>query len=214
MTKALHRFGFGIAAVAAAGLLAITTATQAGAGANKGTVAKVGEKAPDFTLTDLDGDSHTLSEYTNNGKIVVLEWFNPDCPFVKKHHAQGSTMKDLAAKYEDQGVVWLAINSNKPGKQGSGYDRNVSAVAEYGVDYPLMLDENSAIGEMYGAKTTPHMYIIDTDGVLRYAGAIDSNPSAREFGDVNYVDQALGQILAGRTVTETETRPYGCSVKY
>lgn len=213
MTKALHRFGFGIAAVAAAGLLAFT-APGAGADDHKGEAAKVGEKAPDFTLTDLEGNSHTLSEYTNNGKIVVLEWFNPDCPYVVKHHERATTMQDLADKYEDDGVVWLAINSGKPGKQGTGMERNMSAKESFGFSYPLMLDETSAVGEMYGATRTPHMYIIDTDGVLRYAGAIDNNSSAREFGDVNYVDQALGQILAGETVTVTETQAYGCSVKY
>jgi peroxiredoxin len=214
MTKALHRFGFGLLGVAVAGLVAVSTASTASAQKTKDAVAKVGAPAPDFTLTDLEGNSHTLSEYTKAGKIVVLEWFNPDCPFVVKHHKTGSTMQDLSAKYAEQGVVWLAINSGKPGKQGTGMERNLSAVEEFGFSYPLMLDETSMVGEMYGAKTTPHMYIIDTDGVLRYAGAIDNNPSATKFGDVNYVDQALTQILAGETVTDAETRAYGCSVKY
>lgn len=212
-TKTLHRFGFGIASVAAAGLVALGAANSASAGDDK-PVAQVGEPAPDFTLTDLDGNTHTLSDYTEQGKVVVLEWFNPDCPFVQKHHKKGSTMRDLAAKYADEGVVWLAINSGAPGKQGAGLDRNLSAREEFSIQYPIMLDESGKVGRKYGAKTSPHMYIVDADGVLRYNGAIDNLPSASQFGDVNYVDDALGQILAGQTVEVAESRPYGCTVKY
>jgi len=213
MTKTLHRFGMGIASVAAAGVVALGVAANAGAGEDH-PAAQVGKPAPDFTLTDLDGNTHTLSEYTEQGKIVVLEWFNPDCPFVQKHHKKGSTMRDLAAKYGDEGVVWLAINSGAPGKQGAGLDRNLSAREEFSIQYPVMLDESGKVGRKYGAKTSPQMYIIDAGGVLRYNGAIDNLPSASEFGDVNYVDEALGQILAGEPVEVAESRPYGCTVKY
>lgn len=174
--------------------------------------AKVGEMAPNFTLTDTDGTKHTLADH--KGKIVVLEWFNPGCPFVVKHHAKHTTMADLASEFADKDVVWMAINSGSPGKQGHGLELNRNIKKEWGIQYPLLLDEPGEVGKMYGAKTTPHMYIIDKDGTLKYAGAIDNNPSATTLGDVNYVRQALNQVIAGETVTTPETKPYGCSVKY
>jgi len=172
--------------------------------------AEVGSAAPDFTLTDLDGDEHTLSDYTAEGKVVVLEWFNPDCPFVVKHY-KASTMADLAAEFGED-VVWLAINSNAPGKQGSGAERNRRAVEEWGISYPVCLDEPGEVGQRYRARTTPHMYVIDAEGVLRYAGAIDDSP--RGTAETNYVRAALEAVLAGEAVETTTTRPYGCSVKY
>ncbi len=178
------------------------------------TEAEVGKKAPDFELTDIFGKTHKLSDYTEEGKVVVLEWFNPDCPFVVKHHSLNKTMYDLYTEHSDNGMVWLAINSGAPGKQGAGLERNRRAHKEYGIEYPILLDESGTVGRMYGAKTTPHMYIIDKDGVLRYAGAIDNNRSARQLGEVNYVEQALGQLLAGKPISQTTSRPYGCSVKY
>jgi peroxiredoxin len=217
MSITLRRFGMGLASVAVAGLVAFGVANTASADKHKdkdAKVAKVGYKAPDFTLTDIDGKSHTLSDYTKAGKIVVLEWFNPDCPFVVKHHKTFTTMSDLANKYADKDVVWIAINSGAPGKQGHGLDRNRSARDEFAFTYPLLIDEDNKVAHKYEAKVTPHMFIIDTAGVLRYNGAIDNNRSAATLGDVNYVKQALDQVLAGETVTETETRPYGCTVKY
>ena len=178
--------------------------------------AAVGSKAPDFTLTSVDGKSYTLSELTKQGKIVVLEWWNPKCPFVVKHHEHASTMKDLAQKYKDKGVVWLAINSTNPDHGNHGVDADY--IKKWEVKFPVLLDESGDVGRMYDARTTPHMYIIDTNGVLRYQGAIDSDRGARIPSDpstvTNYVAQALDQILAGETVTQPETRPYGCSVKY
>jgi len=176
--------------------------------------AKLGEKAPDFTLTDLEGQEHTLSDYTKEGKFVVLEWFNPDCPFVVKHHAKHKTMYELARMVEDNGGVWLAINSGKPGKQGTGMDRNMKAVSDFGIEYPLLLDETSKVGMMYDAKVTPHMYIIDEEGTLVYAGAIDNDRSASTLGDTNYVKKAMNEHMAGRAISISETKPYGCSVKY
>ncbi|MEC9373200.1 MAG: thioredoxin family protein [Planctomycetota bacterium] len=198
---------------AAAAVFTVAAVTPATAG-DHAEHAEVGKAAPDFTLTDLNGKKHTLSTYTNDGKVVVLEWFNPDCPFVVKHHKNNDTMKKTAAKYADKGVVWLAINSGAEGKQGAGMDRNMSAVSEFDIEYPVMLDMDGKVGRMYGAKTTPHMYVINTEGVLVYAGAIDNDNSASRLGSVNYVAQALDQVLAGETVTEASTRPYGCSVKY
>lgn len=175
--------------------------------------AKIGEKAPDFTLTDTDGKSHTLSSLTAEGKIVVLEWFNPECPFVVKHYKDNTTMADTYKKYKDQKVAWLAINSGAPGKQGAGKDKNAQYRKDWNIQYPVLLDENGVVGRAYGSKNTPTMYIVGKDGVLAYWGAIDNNPG-KELGSVNYVSQALDQILAGSTVTEPKTKPYGCSVKY
>jgi peroxiredoxin len=207
-----------MSAVAATTVAALTIALAPAAQADHhkmgSKTAKVGEKAPDFTLTDLQGDKHTLSDYTDEGKFVVLEWFNPDCPFVVKHHERHKTMYDLARMVEDNGGVWLAINSGKPGKQGTGHDRNMKAMKDFGIEYPILLDETSKVGEMYDAKVTPHMYIIDEEGTLVYAGAIDNNRSARTLGDTNYVKKALKEHMAGKAVSITETKPYGCSVKY
>lgn len=209
-----------LAAALATGLAALTVAVAPVAVAGPGhdhaeqMHAKLGQPAPDFTLTDLDGNEHTLSEYTKQGKFVVLEWFNPDCPFVKKHHDSNKTMYETARFVEENGGVWLAINSGKPGKQGTGHDRNVKAVTDFGIEYPVLLDETSAVGVMYEAKVTPHMYIISEEGVLVYAGAIDNDSSARTLGDINYVKQAVMEHGAGKAISVNETKAYGCSVKY
>ena len=153
-----------------------------------------------------------MSSY--RGKTVVLEWFNPDCPFVKYAHGDGP-LKDLAARQAKSGVVWLAINSGAPGKQGHGKDRNAAARAEYGLDHPILLDEDGAVGRRYEAKTTPQMVVIDPEGLVRYAGAIDNKPFGKGDGElVDYVSAALGDLAARRPVAIPETKPYGCSVKY
>jgi peroxiredoxin len=190
-----------------------------GKSAHKDT-AKVGEKAPDFTLTDIKGNSHTLSDYTADGKIVVLEWFNPTCPFVIKHHEKMSTMTDLAKKYDGK-VVWLAINSGHAKSPTKAMNpKSLKTVEEWSIAYPMLVDESGEVGQLYGARTTPDMFIIDTEGVLRYSGAIDSDSGAAPYSDkekkdvVNYVDQALQQVINGETVTVAETKSYGCGVKY
>jgi peroxiredoxin len=175
---------------------------------------KVGEKAPDFTLTDTDGKKHTLSDYAKAGKIVVLEWFNPDCPFIKKHHTKATTMNDLAAEQQKKDVVWLAINSGAPGKQGAGLERNKAAKTEYKMNYPILLDEAGTVGRMYGAKTTPHMFVIAKDGTLIYKGAIDDDKSPDKVGATLYVRTAVNSYAAGEKVEPSETTSYGCSVKY
>lgn len=180
--------------------------------ADENTTAQVGLAAPDFTLTDLNGTEHTLSSH--KGMVVVLEWFNPDCPYVVKHHRHNKTMKETFAAYKDKDVVWLAINSGAPGKQGHGLERNQRAIEEYEMEYPVLVDESGEVGRLYGARTTPHMYVIDTDGVLRYAGAIDNDKNPRKLGDTNYVRVALDAVLAGEEVETAETRAYGCGVKY
>lgn len=177
-------------------------------------VAAVGDPAPDFTLTDLDGKEYKLAELTKEGKVVVLEWFNPDCPYIVKHHKTFSTMDDLAEEYKDQGVVWLAINSGDPKQRNADEEYNRQKIEEWGIDVPLAMDADGKVGKAYGAKVTPHMFIIDSSGVLAYQGAIDNDRSEGKLGDVNYVRQALDQVLAGETVAEAETRPYGCGIKY
>lgn len=221
MTNAKKLFGIGAVVVAAAAMLTATAvAGEKDKDGKKDTMkdtgntaaAKVGAPAPAFTLKDTDGKTVNLADL--KGKVVVLEWFNPECPYVKKHHEKFTTMIDTYNAFKDKGVVWVAINSGAAGQEGAGLEKNKKAATDWKLPYPVLLDETGATGKAYGAKTTPHMYIINTDGVLAYAGAIDNDRSADKAGTVNYVKQALTQVLAKETVTEAETKPYGCSVKY
>jgi peroxiredoxin len=178
--------------------------------------ARVGAPAPDFTLTDLDGKSVSLSQY--RGKVVVLEWFNPGCPFVRNAHTAGS-LKGLAEKHAGSGVVWLAINSGGAGKQGAGVDANREGVTQFGMQHPVLIDETGKVGQLYGAERTPHMYVVNPEGVLVYKGAIDNSPDGEgqspEGGKlVNYVDGAISAVRSGAKVSPEETKAYGCSVKY
>jgi peroxiredoxin len=178
--------------------------------------AEVGKPAPDFTLKDLAGKEVRLSSF--KGKVVVLEWFNPDCPFVKRSHTKGS-LKDTAKKQEQRGVAWLAINSAAEGKQGYGAAANREAAKSFGLEHPVLLDESGQVGKTYGATNTPHMFVIDDKGILRYKGAIDNSPdgegeSAPGGKLVSYVDEALAAVAAGKPVTTAETKAYGCGVKY
>jgi peroxiredoxin len=176
-------------------------------------VAAIGQPAPDFTLKDVGGNSFTLSEFTHAGKTVVLEWFNPDCPVSKAYHVPEHLMAPVADEFASRDVVWLAINSGGPGLQGNGLQRNQRAVEEYAIPYPVLLDESGAVGKRYDAKRTPHMFVIDADGVLRYEGAIDDG-DARTPGKLNYVRQALDELLAGKPVSVPRTTAFGCGVKY
>ncbi|MDX2018165.1 MAG: thioredoxin family protein [Planctomycetota bacterium] len=173
-----------------------------------------GVAAPDFTLKDTAGNEVTLSSLTGQGKIVVLEWFNPGCPFVVKHHELNKTFAELNKKYADKGVVFLAINSGAKGKQGFGQELNASKKKDWGIEYPVLLDETGKVGKLYNAKRTPEMFVIGKDGKVAYMGAIDDNDDSKTPGKVNYVAKALDEILAGKEVTTKQTRPYGCSVKY
>lgn len=181
------------------------------------TGAQVGQPAPDFTLKDLDGKEVSLASF--KGKTVVLEWFNPGCPFVKNSHAKAS-LKETAKKATAKGdVVWLAINSGAPGKQGTGVDTNRTAAKEWGMEHPVLLDEEGKVGKAYGATNTPHMFVVDPKGTLVYAGAIDNSPDGEgespEGGTlVNYVEQALSELAAGKPISVPSTKAYGCSVKY
>lgn len=176
----------------------------------------VGKMAPDFTGVDSNGNKHSLSDF--KGKIVVLEWTNHDCPYVKKHYNSGN-MQQLQKNATENGVIWLSIISSRPGKQGhvSGKQANELTRSRNAVPTAVILDETSEIGRLYGAKTTPHMYIIDKTGQLVYMGGIDSIPSSNEEDIAkakNYVTAALDAMAAGKPIQESVTRPYGCSVKY
>ena len=173
-----------------------------------------GTEAPDFTLQDTDGHKHTLSEYLAGGKIVVLEWFNPDCPFIVKHHKHHRTMAETQERFAKHDVVWLAINSGAPGLQGHGLERNQKARQEFKMTAPVLLDPTGRVGKLYGARTSPHMFVITTEGVVVYNGAIDDDRSAMQLGATNHVAEALQAVVAGQPVKTAETRPYGCSVKY
>lgn len=175
--------------------------------------AALGQPAPDFTLTDLDGKAHTLSQYA--GKTVVLEWWNPGCPFVDYAHAKGPLV-DMAAKEVAQGVVWLSINSGAPGKQGAGVEASREGVTRFGMTNPVLLDEDGAIGHAYGAEKTPHMFIVDAKGTLVYRGGLDNAPMGEpEDGALQpHVTAALADLRAGKPVAVADTKVYGCSVKY
>jgi peroxiredoxin len=176
----------------------------------KAAAAKIGDQAPAFQLTDTDGKTVKLADY--KGKVVVLEWFNPGCPVVVGHY-EADTMNKTIAKFKENQVVWLRINSGGPGKQGHGLEVNKNAKTEWNIKTPILLDEEGTVGKAYGAKTTPHCFVINADGVLVYAGAID-NGKPDKIGDINYVEKAVQQTLAGETVTTAETKAYGCGVKY
>jgi len=176
----------------------------------------VGKPAPDFTGVDSQGIKHSLSQY--KGKTVVLEWTNHDCPYVKKHYNSGN-MQTLQKNATANGIVWLSIISSRQGKQGhvSGEQANQLTQSRNAAPTAVILDETSEIGLLYGAKTTPHMYIIDKAGQLVYMGGIDNIPSKDEddiAGAKNYVRAALDAMAAGKTIEDSITRPYGCSVKY
>src|SRR6201985_3590460 len=172
--------------------------------------------AADFSLPDAAGKTHSLSEY--KGKFVVLEWFNPDCPFVKKHYGSGN-MQKLQEEFTAKGIVWLTIDSSAPGLEGNLTAEQANAkMAEWKTKQTaLVLDPDGKAGRSYGAKNTPHMFVINPEGKIVYEGAIDSkatpNPSDIS-GATNYVKVALEESLAGKTVSNANTKPYGCSVKY
>ncbi len=179
-------------------------------------VPSIGSNAPDFSLTDANGKTHSLSQY--KGKYVVLEWFNPECPFVKKHYGSNN-MQNLQKEFTDKGVVWLTINSNAPGTQGSLTAEEAQKILASWKTHEtaLLLDPEGNAGRAYGAKNTPNMVVINPDGKVIYHGAIDSkatpNPSDIP-NSTNYVKAALDESLAGKSVATPETKPYGCSVKY
>ncbi|MFO7535882.1 MAG: thioredoxin family protein [Kiritimatiellia bacterium] len=176
----------------------------------------VGNAAPDFVLPDINGATIRLADF--KGKTIVLEWTNYECPFVKKHY-DGGNMQELQKTYTGKGVTWLTISSSADGKQGF-FDAETwkkMAAAKKAASTAILLDRDGAVGHLYGAKTTPHMFVIDDKGILVYKGAIDDKASveAATLKDAkHYVTLALDAVLAGKAVETPETAPYGCSVKY
>lgn len=178
--------------------------------------AVVGNPAPDFTLTDSIGKQHSLKDF--KGKVVVLEWFNPECPFVKKHYKPGA-MQASQTKATSEGAVWLTINSSAEGKQGhlTAEAANKLKDEQKIASTAILFDPEGTVGKAYGAKTTPHMFVVAADGTLAYAGAIDDTASA-DSDDIpnskNYVMNAVKALAEGKKVEPSSTTPYGCSVKY
>ena len=178
--------------------------------------ATVGESAPGFTLPDTQGQKHSLSDY--KGKYVVLEWLNFGCPFVGKHYGSGN-MQSLQATYREKGVVWLSIVSSAEGKQGYYPPAEMQEQKEKhnGNMNAILMDPSGEVGKKYGAKVTPHMYIINPEGELIYKGGIDDKPTTDEAdieGAKNYVRNALNQAMNGEEVDPKTAKPYGCTVKY
>lgn len=176
----------------------------------------IGQPAPDFTATDSKGQQHKLSDY--KGKVVVLEWTNHDCPYVKKHYSS-SNMQNLQKQAKEEGVVWLSVVSSAPGEQGhvEGKQADALTASRGATPAAVLLDPQGALGKQYDARTTPHMYVIDKQGVLRYAGGIDSiaSPRVEDLQKADpYFKTAMEAVVKGGDVAMAATRPYGCSVKY
>ncbi|MBM3928606.1 MAG: thioredoxin family protein [Sphingomonadales bacterium] len=176
----------------------------------------VGAPAGNFKLTDMTGKTVSLSDF--RGRPVVIEWNNPGCPFVQKHYTSGNMQRTQTAA-KAQGAVWLTVNSGAPGKQGHMTGAEAQAFVKTAKAEPTayLLDPRGIVGKGYGAKTTPHLFIVDGSGTLVYQGGIDDKPTANAAdiaGARNHVLAALGEMKAGKPVSMPETRPYGCSVKY
>ncbi len=178
--------------------------------------AVVGQQAPDFSVVDAHGNMHSLSDF--EGQYVILEWLNHGCPFVRKHY-DGNNMQELQQRYTEKGVVWLSVVSSAPGTQGyMEPEETLQTAAEKGAaPTAILLDVDGTMGRAYDARVTPHMYIINPEGVLEFNGAIDDRPTARARdleGAHNYVVAAMTSLLNGEPVEVTTNTPYGCTVKY
>lgn len=177
---------------------------------------KVDQPAPNFTLSDVNGKRHSLSDF--KGKYVVLEWVNYDCPFVRKHYGSGN-MQGLQKTYTGKGVVWLSICSSAPDKQGYFENEEVKdRMKDLGASpSAYLIDPEGTVGKLYEAKTTPHMFIVNPEGILIYAGGID-NIASTDKEDIkkatNYVKETLDAAMAGKEIMVKGSKPYGCSVKY
>src|SRR5215813_6033970 len=192
--------------------LILTAITTLAAGAlYAADVPPVGSAAPEFSAPDTNGKTQSLSEY--KGKYVVLEWFNPECPFVKKHYGPGN-MQKLQKEYTDKGVVWLTVDSNAPGTEGNITAEQAKKIMDSWKTHQtaLLLDPESKIAKLYGAKNTPNMVIINPEGKIDYEGAIDSKASPNPADiptSTNYVKSALDESMSGKSVSNSNTRPYG-----
>lgn len=198
-------------------LTIITSITMAFApNANAATKPIVGEMAPDFTALDSNGNEHKLSDFI--GKIVVLEWTNNECPYVVKHYSSGN-MQKLQKQATAKNIVWLSIHSSAKGKQGHVNGKQANEIAkEQGANATFqILDESGYIGNLYEAKTTPHMFVINKEGKISYAGAIDSDSSFKPESiknATNYITEAINALEDGAEIKVSSTKPYGCGIKY
>lgn len=170
------------------------------------------KKAPDFTLTDHKGQKHSLADY--KGKIVVLEWFNYECPFCKYHYETKTSMVDMANEYAPKGVVWLAVNSTSHQEM----QKNIDYAAAHKIPFPILDDRNGTVGRLYNAQRTPEIFLINGEGYIVYHGAADNAPVGKllegQTEYVNYTKKALDELLAGKEISIPTTEPYGCTVKY
>jgi len=178
---------------------------------------KVGQPAPEFTVVDTAGVEHSLSDFA--GSTVVLEWTNHECPFVVKHYGSGNMQMQQQMARDEHDVVWLSVISSKPGAQGHVSPATADELTASREAHPaaVLLDESGDMGRAYDARVTPHMYIIDGEGTLQYMGGIDSNPSSdpADIPDARqYVVAALTEMGNGAPISDTMTRPYGCTIKY
>jgi peroxiredoxin len=202
---------YALCIVALAGLLTVGLVASSRADAKKSEAhkpPKIGQPVPSFTLENQDGRKFSDTDF--NGQILVIEWINADCPFVQRHYKAG-TMKNLAKKYADKGVKWVAIATGK-----SAQSKNLPTfIADHEILYPVLKDTDASVGKAFAATNTPQMFIRGKDGKLLYMGAIDDDPQGKK-GDkaVNYVDKALSEITQDKPVTTPETKPYGCHVAY
>jgi hypothetical protein len=199
--------------------LALIAALWAGVGVAVpalGDALQIGQPAPEFTVKDTKGSSLSLSQY--RGKTVVLEWTNAECPYTRKHYTSGN-MQGIQTLAQKDGVIWLTVISSAPGKQGyvDGPAADALTRSRGAVPTAVLLDPSGTVGRLYGAKTTPHMYVIDKNGALQYMGGIDSIATA-DVSDIAkaepYLREAMLDVVQGRPVAHAVTKPYGCSVKY
>lgn len=214
----MKKFYSSIGMVAVTLLMAGTTmaCAQDGTAVANGPALEIGQAAPAFSVADTNGQTHSLDQY--RGKWVVLEWLNHDCPYVRKHYDNG-VMQALQKKYVDQGVVWLSVVSSAPGKQGHFPNERANELTKEkkAVADAVLVDSPGTVGRAYGARTTPHMFVINPEGNLVYMGGIDDKPTSRA-ADLKtarpHVDLALQEAMAGKPVSVPTSQPYGCSVKY
>lgn len=208
MKRKANLLAFVLLGMAVLGLTALAGPPE---GAKKSKGVKLGEKVPAFTLMDTDGQERSLADYS--GKVIVLEWINPGCPYVENcYKTKAMTQAYEKAKALDKGIAWLAINSTST----TNANENGRWIEQFKLKYPILLDIDGKVGRLYDARRTPQMFVIDAEGVLRYNGAIDDNPFARKPVEdaTNYVVNAVAQIVAGETVSPDYVKPYGCTVKY
>ncbi len=178
---------------------------------------EIGQPAPDFSVVDTQGQTHSLSDFS--GQQVILEWTNHDCPFVVKHYSAGNMQDQQRVARNEHDAVWLTVISSRAGEQGHVSPEQADELTASRDAFPtaVLLDESGDMGRAYDARVTPHMYIIDADGILRFMGGIDSNPSRHSEdipGATQYVVAALEDLAAGNEVAQAITRPYGCTIKY